>query len=304
MWRWLLRGPWLRPSVVLALVLMGAAGAADAAPPPVALPGPPPGALSGIALPPPPGVDPLAQPDGPPVTVGRSTSGPGLLSGDIALHGTRFTLSLACATSGNARVTARGYGAGPLASARYVCRHGRATVPMSLPGGVARRIARARSVIAAVTFISPAGSAERQSIVLGADGQLSAFWSDGGLLCGQSGSPASLVAPNFTVSPPTTIDVRPWVAWYTDGGGWHWQGTVGPNASRWYRFTATPAGVAEWRGPGAASPWTWGPIRPSETGVSMIGVFEVVYWYSRPVYTWRLTASRLGQSPTTYCTYP
>ena len=111
-----------------------------------------------------------------------------------------------------------------------------------------------------------------------------------------------MLAPNFTVTPATTIDVRPWLAWYTAATGWQWLGTDGPDASRWYRWTGTPDGVAEWHTPsGAINPWTWGPISISPgQGTYVIAVLEAVYWYSHPVYVWRFAHS-YPTSP--YCAY-
>ncbi len=169
------------------------------------------------------------------------------------------------------------------------------------------RLARLGSTLAAATF-RQGGATERLSLTLEARVQAPSFWSDGGLQCTTLGDfEAYLVAPNFKVAPSVTIDVRPWVAWYTTANGWRWLGVRGINASRWYRSTATPNGIAEWRTPtGALNPWTWAPIYvPAGQRIQAIGVFEVVYWYSRPTYVWRYTRS----SPTldqlgTYCNYP
>ena len=69
---------------------------------------------------------------------------------------------------------------------------------------------------------------------------------------------AYLVAPNFTVTPPAIIDVRPWVAWYTSANGWRWHGTIGLNRSSWYRWSATRRRAAAWMTPTVAlNPWTW-----------------------------------------------
>ena len=115
-----------------------------------------------------------------------------------------------------------------------------------------------------------------------------------------------LVAPNFTVTPPAIIDVRPWVAWYTPANGWRWLGTMGVNSSSWYRWSATPTGAATWLTPaGALDPWTWAPIHV-RTGQQTyaIAVFEVIYWYADPRYVWAYAPSHLSATATgTYCTF-
>jgi len=97
------------------------------------------------------------------------------------------------------------------------------------------------------------------------------------------------------------------VAWSTAGEGWRWLGTAGVNASRWYRWTATATGVSQWETPlGAINPWTWGPISVHPgADTYMIGVVEIVYWYTHPRYAWKYTlASPRTGSLTTYCSYP
>ena len=99
---------------------------------------------------------------------------------------------------------------------------------------------------------------------------------------------AILVAPNFTVTPSAIIDVRPWFAFYTPSNGWRWLGTTGVNSSSWYRWSATPTGVATWMTPaGALNPWTWAPlpVRPGQQTYA-ITAFEVIYWYAHPRYVW------------------
>ena len=113
-----------------------------------------------------------------------------------------------------------------------------------------------------------------------------------------------LTAPNFTDTTPTTIDVRPWLAWYTAATGWQWEGTLGADRSAWYQWTATPNGVAEWQPGGAINPWTWGPINVTRGhGTYVLAVFDAVYRYSNPVYVWGYAASQPGNLET-YCAYP
>ena len=104
------------------------------------------------------------------------------------------------------------------------------------------------------------------------------------------------------------IDVRPWVAWYTSANGWRWLGTIGVNRSSWYRWYATPGGVATWVTPtGALNPWTWAPVGfPAGQQIRAIAVFELIYWYAHPRYIWGYTPSQLTASaPTsTYCRFP
>lgn len=112
-------------------------------------------------------------------------------------------------------------------------------------------------------------------------------------------------------SPPPGLPGPPpgagsWLAWYTDATGWHWQGTVAASASRWYRWTAIPSGVAEWRTPGGEiTPWNWSPISVTPGhGTYVIAVFEAIYWYSHPQYVWSYARSGEGVGAvTTYCAY-
>jgi hypothetical protein len=144
-------------------------------------------------------------------------------------------------------------------------------------------------------------------LTLAARPQAASYWtSDFGLRCNRPGYQAQLLAPNFSDTLPTTIDVRPWLAWYTDANGWHWQGTVAASASRWYRWTAIPSGVAEWRTPGGEiTPWNWSPISVTPGhGTYVIAVFEAIYWYSHPQYVWSYARSGEGVGAvTTYCAY-
>ncbi len=217
-------------------------------------------------------------------------------------------MQIACQTGGRINVTARSVGAGILASASYVCRGRRATARVSLTPAAAQRIARLGSTIAQLSFVQGHTTTQRLALTVEGRPQTPTYWSDGGLRCNPStGSQAEIVAPNFRVTPPTTIDVRPWLAWYTSAAGWRWLGVSGINASRWYRWTATPGGVAEWGTPtGTISPWTWTPIGvPAGQSIYAVSVFEVIYWYSRPVYVWRYAPSSPSLNvTTTYCNYP
>jgi hypothetical protein len=180
---------------------------------------------------------------------------------------------------------------------------GRGTASFTLSKRVAGQITRSGSVLAGVTFKQGAAT-EQLSVMVGPSPPSPDFWTSAfGLECSSPGSnQAELLAPNFTVTPATTIDVRPWLAWYTTATGWQWLGTEGPNASRWYRWTGTPDGVAEWHTPsGGINPWTWGPVSVSPgNGAYVIAVLEAVYWYSHPVYVWRYAHS-YPSSP--YCGY-
>jgi hypothetical protein len=273
---------------------------------PLGLPGPPPGAGAGFPLPPPPGRGPGIQPVGPPATIPLTVSGPGLLSGTASLRGTRFTVQIACQAGGNVAVSVPAVGRGTLAQTRYACSKRRANVRVSLPTAVARRVAAMGEALAGLSF-GQGKRTERLSLTLQTHPQPASFWlSDDGLRCDVPGSnTAQLLAPNFTDTPATTIDVRPWVAWYTAATGWRWLGTAGVNASRWYRWTATPDGVAEWQTGGVTSPWTWSPISVAAGhGTYVIAVFEAIYWYSHPTYVWSYARSSTGGNPaTTYCAY-
>ena len=291
---------------VLAAIGFSAAQAVAAQAAPPGLPGPPPGAGSGFPLPPPPGQGPGAQPLGPPTAIPTGASGPGLLSGTANLRGTRVTLTVACTAGGRASLSAPSVANGTLASARYRCSRRRASVRLSLPTAAAGRIARAGQVLASVAFVQP-GTTERLSLTLAVRPQPASYWtSEFGLRCNRPGYQPQLLAPNFSDTRPTTIDVRPWLAWYTAATGWHWIGTMGANASRWYRWTATPTGVAEWQTSGAITPWTWSPISVSPgRGTYVIAAFEAIYWYEHPEYVWSYARSGQGESVvTTYCVYP
>ncbi|MBV9363664.1 MAG: hypothetical protein JOY89_05460 [Solirubrobacterales bacterium] len=285
----------------------GTASAAAAAALPPGLPGPPPAAGSGFPLPPPPGAAPGSEAGGAPASIPVNVSGPGLLTGTVTLYGNAVTLLIACSTGGNVDLSVPSLGGGALAHARYRCSRRRASIRLSLDTFDARRIARHQQVLAALRF-REGGASERLSVTVAARPQAPSYWtSDFGLRCDPSSYRATVLAPNFSDTLSTTIDVRPWLAWYTAATGWRWLGTAGVSASRWYRWTATTTGVAEWQTPtGEVTPWTWSPITVAPgQGVYLVAVFEAIYWYGHPQYVW--SYARAGDGPhtlTTYCAYP
>jgi hypothetical protein len=292
----------------LALLIAPAAGHAAAltgAPP--SLPGPPPAAGSGFPAPPAPGSVAVTAADRAAVTIPTRVSGPGLLNGTVRLHRLRLSLAIACRTGARLSLTAAAIRRGILARTSYRCQARRASPQLSLSHADARRLAALRSTTATLT-IATANTTEQLSLTLTAGLTRPSYWTDGGLQCSLLGDyTADLAAPNFTITPSTTIDVRPWIAWYTAATGWQWLGTTGPNTSRWYRWTATPDGIQQFKTPaGAINPWTWAPIsvHPAQHTYA-IGVFEVRYWYPHPQYAWSYTRSSLNaNTPATYCTYP
>jgi len=294
---------------ILCAIVLGLAPAAGAAVhngPPPGLPGPPPGAGAGFPAPPAASTVPLAGAPGPPATIPARVSGPALLSGTARVHQLQFSVAIACRTSGRVSVSAGAIRPGILARGRYTCRNRRASAQLRLRPADARKLASLGPTLASATLAEADGGA-RPSLTLQTGAQSPAYWSDGGLQCSLLGSyQPYLVAPNFRVTPPAVIDVRPWVAWYTPSGGWRWLGTVGVNASQWYRWTATPSGVAQWITPaGASNPWTWAPIAVHPGGDTYaVGVFEVVYWYAKPRYTWKYALSSAAQTGlTAYCQF-
>ena len=297
-------------SVVLVCAVIGmgffagqAVGSAEAPP---GLPGPPPSAGSGFPLPPPPGQAPGVEPAGPPTSIPAEVAGPGLLNGIVTVRGTGVALQIACRAGGRVVLSAPTVANGTLAQARYRCSRSRAVVHLWLQSAAARQIARMGQALAAVRFVQ-AGMTELLSVTLAVRPQAASYWtSDFGLRCDSANYQAQLLAPNFSDTLPTTIDVRPWLAWYTAATGWQWLGTAGVNASRWDRWTATPSGVAEWQTPGGGvTPWTWSPISVTAgDGIYVIAVFEAIYWYSRPEYVWGYARSGGGgDAITTYCAY-
>ncbi|MDO8212477.1 hypothetical protein [Conexibacter sp. CPCC 206217] len=294
-----------------------AARAADAVPPaaataaesPPSLPGPPPGAGAGFPLPPSAGAVPLAPAPGASTAI-PAPAGPALVDGGAQVTAAgRLTLRVACGASGRASLSVAALRSVTLARAAYGCHGGRAAVRLRIDSADARRLAPISPALGRVTLRQGATTA-RLSVALAAAGRSwsPGFWSDGGLQCASPGpAQAYLVAPNFTVTPSTSIAVRPWVASYTADGGWRWLGLRGRDASRWLELIATPAGVAQWLQPaGALNPWTWGPIDvPGGARSYALGVFEVIYWYGgRPTYVWRYARSFVAAQPTgSYCVY-
>jgi hypothetical protein len=287
---------------LLAIVATG--GPAWAAGPAPGLPGPPPGAGTGLPFPPAPGQAPPGQMSLPATSITGAAYGPGLLSGYTAVSGNGLPVPIACQGNGTARLSA----AGVTVKTAYKCSAGRGTIRFALTRSQARGIARSNDLIGALT-LTQEGRTERLSLSLGRSAPAPLFWTSAfGLLCNSGPSlSAQLVAPNFSSEPaPTTIDVRPWLAWYTSATGWQWLGARGPGSSTWYRWTATPTGVAEWQQPTGINPWTWGPIAivPGH-GTYVIAVLEAVYWYSHPTTVWEYARSEPSPSTmTTYCAYP
>jgi hypothetical protein len=237
-----------------------AQAAAQNSPPP-GPPGPPPWAGSGFLSPPGPGTALTLEATGPAATIPAHVTGPALMTGVVRVHQSQFAVPIACRASGRVSVTAAAIRSGVLARGTYTCRSGHASAQLRLRQDDARRLAVLGPTLTSVA-LGQGGAGARLSLTLEANAQSPGYWSDGGLQCAFLGSyEPYLVAPNFTDTPPVVIDVRPWVAWYTDANGWRWLGTAGVNASRWYRWTATPSGIEQWTTPaGAVNPWTWAPI--------------------------------------------
>ena len=271
-----------------------------------ALPGPPPGAGSEFPAAPRPGVTPPSAPLGPPARIPASVSTPGLLNGTIVAAAGALRIAVACHRPGHATLTAGAISRGVLARAAYGCSRGRGLVRAALSTPQARRLRALGETLASI-ILSDGHASVRLSLALQSRSRGPRYWSDGGLQCTVLGDDEPyLVDPDFQVTPAVTIDVRPWIAWYTATGGWQWLGTRGVRSSRWYRFTAGPAGVVQWRTPrGAVHPWTWAPITVGPGhGTVAIGVFEVIYRYPHPLYTWAYAHSSVTMSPLgTYCAY-
>jgi hypothetical protein len=294
-----------RLAIAAALVaLAGSGNTALAAGPPPGLPGPPPGAGTGLPLPPPPGQAPPAQASLPAVGITGAPYGPGLLSGYSAVSGTKLPVTIACQADGEAQLRT----ASVSVKTAYRCARGRSTIRFVLTRSQARGIAKSSGLVGALT-LSQGAQTVHLSLSLGRSAPTPVFWTSAfGLGCTAGGAQsAQLVAPNFTSTvAPTTIDVRPWLAWYTSAGGWQWLGARGAGSSAWYRWTATPTGVAEWQQPTGINPWTWGPIGivPGH-GTYLIAVLEAVYWYSHPRTIWEYARSEPSPTTvTTYCAYP
>jgi hypothetical protein len=279
-------------AAVAALAALPAAAGAQGLPSP---PGPPPG--NGADLPAPPGTAPPFVPPGTPGAIPAGVTGPGLLSGgSVALNRTKrtFSVALACQANGTVSVTARSATKGTIAKSSYRCAANRSTAKLSVSEKVSKLLARRRTVPATAT-VKQGGKSSKLYFTLRVGSALPTrgFWTDGHLQCTDSaGAPqAYLVEPDFTTATPTPISTRGWVAWYTSGGGWHWLGVNGENASRWDTWTATVSGIAQFHPNGQPTPvpWTWGPISvPTGQGVYTVGVYEIVYWVGgHPQYQWQ-----------------
>jgi hypothetical protein len=293
----------------LALAAAFPAAAAAQAPP---LPGPPPGAGSNLPSPPTAGTPPLQQPAAPPASLQSASSGPSLLNGKatVGKSSRRFSLQVFCNANGTVRVTSPDVANGSFAKGRYKCQSRQGKASLKVSSKVARRLAKLHTVVAQAT-IKQGGKSTRNSLTLQAgDQKTEDFWTDGRLQCSPLGttSPESyVIAPNFTANPSIVISYRPWVAWYTPSGGWHWRGVRGERASSWYNWTATVKGIAEWFVPGGGiNPWIWGPISvPAGAGTYAVAAFELIYWIGgRPSWSWKYVKSGTLQPTDTYCVYP
>lgn len=275
--------------------VIGGGNALAASPP---LPGPPPGAGTGLPLPPAAGQAPAATVNGAPLSITGRASGPGLLGSPTVSKGS-IRVSVACRASGKAYL-AIGH---TTVSAAYRCRGGQAQLALKPKAPALKSYVRTESTPHTLRLVQ-SGATTRLSLAISSAAParwISAF----GLNCAAGGPlSAQLEAPNFTDVVPTTIDVRPWLAWYTRSTGWQWIGTRGAGSSSWYRWTAAANGVAEWRHGTTVTPWTWGPITISGGHhMELVAVFEAIYWYGRPNDVWRY-ASAESKSQLAVCVYP
>jgi hypothetical protein len=287
------RTPAAAMAVAVAVALLAPAAARAQAP---ALPGPPPGAGG-----PPPLASSVLRAAAPlpPVTLVPAAPGPGLLATSARVSKARIPLALSCQARGEVSVVAPRLQRKPVGTGAYRCSAGRTSVSLGMPQRAARRL-RALGLTAARVIVRQRGARTVLPLTLRSGSARDAqapgdAWTDGRLQCaeGANGEPqAELVAPNWTARPATRITVRPWLAWFTPANGWRWLGARGPWSTNWYRWTATPSGVAEWRDAAAAdvvNPWTWGPITlPLEPDTFVVGAFEVVYWWggAAPTVVW------------------
>jgi hypothetical protein len=287
---------WGAGAVTAGALLLTGVGVAAAAP---GSPGPPPGAGSGFPLPPSPGAPTTTTGGAPTVAIPGTSTAPGLRSGVAQVTNDTVTLSLACRRSGSATLRDTGV----KLTTTYKCRHGSAAPRFTLTHAQASRTLAGGGSLAALTLTG--SGAAPLSVQLSRATFAPTYWtSTFGLACTADGPDSALLsAPNFTVSPATTIDVRPWLAWYTPTTGWQWLGLGGAGRSAWLRWTATPSGVFEWQSGGVTTPWMWGPIQitPGQ-GTQVVAVFEAIYWYSHPVYVWRYARSQPG-SGASNCVY-
>jgi hypothetical protein len=225
----------------------------------------------------------------------------------VRAQGRQVTLQIACSGNGTATLSAVAIVKGALARGSYTCANHQASAQLKLSAAAAHELGLLKSTLGHVKLGK--GSATTQyAITLESRATASPRWSDGGLVCNFYGADSPIMsAPNFTVQPPAIIDIRPWIAFYTAANGWRWLGTAGLNQSLWYRGTATPTGVTQWRTLGGAlNRWTWAPItvRPGSNTYA-IGVFEVVYWYTHMRYVWEYTSSLTASgAKMNYCSYP
>jgi len=288
-----------RALLLCSLAFAATAGSASAAGPP-GPPGPPPGAGSGFPLPPAPGQAPAPQASQSATAIPTTAAGPGLLNGFAGLSGRTVRVNIACRAGGNASLSANG----KLGQTKYRCSGGRSTVSFKLTKASASRVAHSGTTLATVA-LTTGGATYRLSLSLGRTSAPQFWTSFLGLNCQAQGpDSAVLTAPNFQDVPATTIDVRPWLAWYTASTGWQWLGTRGTGRSAWYEWTASPIGVSEWQTPTGISPWTWGPIQVTPGhGTYVVSVMEAIYWYSHPAYVWATVRAQPGSSPTD-CVYP
>ena len=99
---------------------------------------------------------------------------------------------------------------GTLARARYRCRTGRASVRFTLSKALAVRI-RTSGITTGEIRLGAGAATATFSISVASASVPGQFWGqDGGLQCNLYGRDRGpLVAPNFTVTPDATIDVRP-----------------------------------------------------------------------------------------------
>jgi hypothetical protein len=280
---------------------------APAAPP--SLPGLPPGTDTGYPAAPAVGTTPGPGIAGPVSRIPAGVDAPGLLGSTALLRGRALSLTIACPSNGRGTITDAAVSAGALGHATYTCKTNRAVVSFTLSAAHAKRVKALGSSTGQITLGSGHAAASFP-VTVAIKTAAAQFWGqDGGLQCNLYGRDrAFLVSPNFTVTPDATIDVRPWVAFYTSAHGWQWLGTDGLNQSTWYQWTASPTGVVQWmNAAGALNRWNWPRIDvPAGQSLQVIAGFEVVYLFNvHAEYAWRFAASQPATgASTTYCTYP
>lgn len=282
-------------SLAAALAATVTAQAATVTPP--ALPGAPPGAGVGY---PAVGATPSTVTAGPATVISSAGSPPGLLGGSAKLSGRTVSFPVACSRAGSATLSGPAPGStASLGRASYRCVKGRATVSIKLTAAAVRRLP-------GTTMTTVTLGARQFSLTVSRGKVTTPYWGKSpGMECDFFGTNNSfLEAPNFTLTPAATVDVRPWLAVYTAKAGWQWIGTAGPDRSSWYQWTATSSGISQWVTPfGALNPWTWAPITVrSGVAADTVGVFEVEYMYAHPAYVWGLTLSQGYGAPNgAYC---